>query len=594
VNKSLRVFLILSFDIFLILLASNIAYFIRLEKLDANNLILKYLFIYSVIYLFIFFIFKLKDLSHRYFSLSHTKQLLFPFICLFVIWSAYPIFFQIIGYPRSLGVLTFLIFLICYTSSRVLISKLLNYKNNKKNIIFIGFNENIYDLISAYTKRFNVSAIFVNKNIKFNYKNILGVKIRDLDGLLNFLEKKKIDQVIIDNKYFKKPIIKKLLLNLNQFQAKILSVNSENQLSVEDVQQVELNDIIYRGITDLKFSGDFEINDKVLITGGAGSIGSAIIKQIANKFNNISIVCLDSSENNIYNIQEDINNNNIEFVVGDINDRDFVKHIINKYSINIIFHTAAYKHVPIMEYNIYQSFKNNCLGTLCLSEEAVKSKIKKFIFVSSDKAVRPTNVMGLSKRLSESIIDYYQQQFNQKKIDTKFSIVRFGNVLESSGSLIPLLRKQILSGGPITITHKDVTRYFMTLSEAAHLVIESSFLTNGFEIFLFDMGEPIKILDLAKRMVNLYGRQIKTETNIDGIEIKYVGLRPGEKLYEELLVDNKAFKTINSNIYISQEKRVSSIYYEKYFNFLKSDLTNIDYSNLIEIFNDDYIKYDKR
>lgn len=593
-NKRLRIFLILLFDVFLILLSSNIAYFIRLEKLDVNNLILKYLLFYLGIYLLIFFIFKLKDLSHRYFSVSHTKQLLFPFICLFVIWSIYPIFFQIIGYPRSLGVLTFLIFFLCYISSRVLISKFLNYKNDKKNIIFIGFNENIYDLISAYTKRFKVSAIFVNKNIKFNYKNILGVKIRDLDELLIFLEKKKIDQVIIDNKYFKNPTIKKLLLNLNQFQAKILSVNSENQLSVEDVQQVELNDIIYRGISDLKFSGDFEINDTILITGGAGSIGSAIIKQIANKFNDIKIVCLDSSENNIYNIQEDINNNDIEFVIGDINDREFVKHIIDKYSINIIFHTAAYKHVPIMEYNIYQSFKNNCLGTLCLSEESVKSKIKKFIFVSSDKAVRPTNVMGLSKRLSESIIDYYQQQFNKKKIDTKFSIVRFGNVLESSGSLIPLLRKQILSGGPITITHKDVTRYFMTLSEAAHLVIESSFLTNGSEIFLFDMGQPIKILDLAKRMVNLYGRQIKTEKNIDGIEIEYIGLRPGEKLYEELLVDNKALKTKNSNIYISQEKRVSSIIYEKYFNFLKSDLTNISYSNLIEIFNDDYIKYNKK
>ncbi len=593
-SKILRIFLILSFDVFLILLSSNIAYFIRLEKLDINNLILKYLLFYLGIYLIIFFIFKLKDLSHRYFSVSHTKQLLFPFICLFAIWSTYPIFFQIIGYPRSLGVLTFLIFFICYISSRVIISKLLNYKNDKKNIIFIGFNENIYDLISAYTKRFNVSAIFVNKNVKFNYKNILGVKIRDLDELLSFLEKKKIDQVIIDDEYFKNSTIKKLLLNLNQFQAKILSVNSDNQLSVEDVQQVELNDIIYRGITDLKFSGDFEINDAVLITGGAGSIGSAIIKQIAKKFNYIKIICLDSSENNIYNIQENINNNNIEFVVGDINDRDFVRYIINKYSINIIFHTAAYKHVPIMEHNIYQSFKNNCLGTLCLSEESVKSKIKKFIFVSSDKAVRPTNVMGLSKRLSESIIDYYQQQFNQKKIDTKFSIVRFGNVLESSGSLIPLLRRQILSGGPITITHKEVTRYFMTLSEAAHLVIESSFLTNGSEIFLFDMGEPIKILDLAKRMVNLYGRQIKTETNIDGIEIEYVGLRPGEKLYEELLVDNKALKTKNSNIYISQEKRVSSINYEKYFKFLKSDLTNIDYSNLIEIFNDDYIKYNKK
>lgn len=593
-NQNLRIFIILFFDICLILLSSNAAYFLRLESLDINITINKYLFFYFIIYVFIFFSFKLKDLSHRYFSISHTRQLLLPFIALFSTWTLFPIFAQIVGYPRSLGILTFLIFFILYISSRVVISKLLNYKNDKKNIIFIGFNENIYDLISAYTKRYSVISIFISEDKSLNYKNILGIPIRKLDDLLKYLSNTNIDQIIIDQSFFKDPIIKNLLLNLDQYQAKILSINSDSQLSVADVQQVELDDIIFRGITDLKFSGNFGNNDVILITGGAGSIGSSVIKKILNKFDVLKLICLDISENNIYKIQQVIKHKNIEYVVGDINDRKLVKYILKKYNINIIFHTAAYKHVPIMEFNLYQSFKNNCLGTLSLVEEAINYNVKKFIFVSSDKAVRPTNVMGLSKRLSESIIDYHQQKYNKNEINTQFSIVRFGNVLESSGSLIPLLRSQILKGGPITITHRDVIRYFMTLSEAAHLVIESSFLTEGSEIFLFDMGEPIRILDLAKRMVNLYGRQIKTGENYEGIDIQYIGLRPGEKLYEELLVDHKSLKTENENIYISEENRVSSSNYDKYIEFLNSDLTQIKHSNLIQIFKDDYAKYFKK
>ena len=593
-NNNLRIFLIILFDSFLIIISNNIAYFIRLESLDLNILVNQHFVYYFAFYLLAFLLFKLKEFSHRYFSLSHSRQLLLPFLFLLFSWGSFPIIFQIEGYPRSLGILTFLLFLLFYISSRVLISKSLNYNNNKKNVIFIGFNENVYDLILAYTKRYNVLAIFVGDGDKLRYKKILGVNIFKLEKLLIFLEKNNIDQIIIDNYFFKDPIIKKLFLNLDHFQAKILSINSNSQLSVADVQQVELDDIIFRGITDLQFSGAFEESDVILITGGAGSIGSSIIIQLHNNFNNLKIICLDTSENNIYNIQKNLKTKNVEFIVGDINDKNLISEIIKKYKISIIFHTAAYKHVPIMEFNIYQSFKNNCLGTLNLAEESIKNKIKKFIFVSSDKAVRPTNVMGLSKRLSESIIDNYQQKFGQKKIDTKFSIVRFGNVLESSGSLIPLLRTQILNGGPITITHKDVTRYFMTLSEAAHLVIESSFLTKGSEIFLFDMGEPIKIIDLARRMVNLYGRQVKSKTNKEGIEIEYIGLRPGEKLYEELLVDNKALKSKNKNIFISQEKRVSTSNFDKYINFLKGDLTKIEFKNLIETFKDDYIKYNKQ
>ena len=198
--------------------------------------------------------------------------------------------------------------------------------------------------------------------------------------------------------------------------------------------------------------------------------------------------------------------------------------------------------------------------------------------------------MGLSKRLSEAIIDYHQQKYLNNEVSTLFCTVRFGNVLESSGSLIPLLRKQIKSGGPITITHPEVTRYFMTLSEAAHLVIESSFLTKGSEIFLFEMGKPMKILDLAKRMINLYGHQVKSD-NDNGIDIKMIGLRPGEKMYEELLVNDKSKSTNNPNIFISDEERIDEKNYQKYINFINSLDISLNKELLIKIFSDEYSKY---
>ena len=595
-NKLIRTFYILAFDTVLIFFAQIISYSMRYEKIIIfkflEYLSTSYFFIFLISYIFIFFIFKFRDISHRFFTIDQSRYLFLAFLFLGMVWISFPILLQLNNYPRSIGALTFINFIFLFYASRILINKLLNLKNYRtKNVIFIGFNNKLYDLILAYSQKSKIKSILVEEKSQFIKKNILGVRLININEIFNILDKNQIDEVIIDKQMINHPKVNELFLNLNRYSAKILTMDPNN-VSIDNIQQVELNDIIFKGITNLKFTGSFNEKDVILVTGGVGSIGSSIIREINKSFPSTKIICLDISEFQTYLLENELNNKNIKYVIGDINDNNLVSSVIKKYNVNTIFHAAAYKHVPIMEENIYQSFINNCKGTLNLVNNAISLDIKKFIFISSDKAVRPTNIMGLSKRISESIIDHHQQMFLNKKTNTLFCIVRFGNVLESSGSLIPLLRNQIMSGGPVTITHPEVTRYFMTLAEASHLVIESSFLTKGKEVYLFDMGNPMKILDLAKRMINLYGHQIKSNDDEKGIKISFIGLRPGEKMYEELLVDDKSIKTVNTNIFISDESRIDSNNYKKYISFIeKIDNYEVDINLLRKTFDDEYTKY---
>ena len=595
-NKKFRNLTIVIFDVGLIFFSQIIAYSLRYEKViifDLNQYIsLVYFSFFIISYLVIFFIFRFKDISHRYFTIDQSSSLFKGVITLGFLWILLPILLPQTNYPRSIGALTFLNFLFLYYLSRYLIRKILNFKfhNKKKNIIFIGFNNNLFDLILGFAQKNNIKSILIDNRSEFYNKNILGVKLQRIDNLFKILNQNKIDEIVIDKDLINHNIVRKLFLELDNYNSKILTMNSNNK-SVDNIQQVELNDIIFRGITDLNFTSSFNEDDVILITGGAGSIGSSIIRELLKNFKEIKIVSLDLSEYQTYIMNEELNSENLHHVIGNINDHKFMTSLIKKFNITIIFHTAAYKHVPFMEENIYQSFQNNCIGTQNLVNISLENNIKKFILISSDKAVRPTNVMGLSKRVSEAIVDYHQQKYLKNKINTIFCIVRFGNVLESSGSLIPLLRKQIKKGGPVTITHPEVSRYFMTLAEAAHLVIESSFITKGSEIFLFDMGKPMKILELAKRMINLYGYQVKSERE-EGIEIKIIGLRPGEKMYEELLVNDKSVSTINPNIFISDEKRINETNYQNYINFINNLNYFISKEDLRKIFKDEYAKYD--
>ena len=294
------------------------------------------------------------------------------------------------------------------------------------------------------------------------------------------------------------------------------------------------------------------------MTGAGGSIGSELCRQIV-LLKPEKLILYDISESSLYIIEQEllnINVYNLEIfpIIGSITDKDRLKYICNYYKVQTIYHAAAYKHVPLVEYNQSQGVLNNAIGTMIAAEAAISSNVETFVLISTDKSVRPTSVMGVSKRVAELVL----QALDKEHHNTCFTMVRFGNVLDSSGSVIPLFKKQIKAGGPITVTHSNVERYFMTIPEAVELVIQAGAMAKGGEVFVLDMGEPIRIYDLAVKMIKLSGLQVIDENNPDGdIEIQYTGLRPGEKLYEELLVNSNFSLTENKLSMRAEEEMIS-------------------------------------
>ncbi|MBF7021756.1 polysaccharide biosynthesis protein [Staphylococcus kloosii] len=334
---------------------------------------------------------------------------------------------------------------------------------------------------------------------------------------------------------------------------KMLNINDvlSGELEVNQLKKVDVEDLLGRDPVELDMAQIAKglTNQTVLVTGAGGSIGSEICRQICN-FRPQKVILLGHGENSIYLINQELVNkfkNAIEIIpiIADIQNKKQMATIINKYKPHAIYHAAAHKHVPLMESNVEAAFKNNVIGTKNVAELAKAAHVKKFVMISTDKAVNPTNVMGASKRIAEMIV----QSLNDNKSPTQFVAVRFGNVLGSRGSVIPLFKKQIEQGGPVTVTHPDMTRYFMTIPEAARLVLQAGALAKGGEIFVLDMGEPVKIVDLAKNLIKLSGK------NSNDIKIEYSGIRPGEKLFEELLNDDEVHpQQIYDKIYIGKSK----------------------------------------
>ena len=290
-------------------------------------------------------------------------------------------------------------------------------------------------------------------------------------------------------------------------------------------------------------------NQIIFITGAAGSIGSELARKVS-EYRYKKLILIDSAESSLYNIEQEFNRNgkvNFDAIVGDIRDHNRMEQLFDLYKPKIVFHAAAYKHVPLMENNPYEAVSVNVIGTKNIASLSVKYNVNKFVFISTDKAVNPTNVMGATKRIAELYVNCLQGQRQ-----TKFITTRFGNVLGSNGSVIPLFKKQIENGGPLTVTHKDITRYFMTIPEACQLVLEAATMGNGGEIFVFDMGKTVKIFDLAVNMIILSGLRYPED-----IDIKITGLRPGEKIYEELLADGENTKpTYHEKIMIAKTKQL--------------------------------------
>lgn len=372
-----------------------------------------------------------------------------------------------------------------------------------------------------------------------------------------------------------------------------------DQKRMADLQNLSLDDLLPRGRVQADIISNAG-NQNILISGAGGSIGSEIARQILNN-NPLSIILLDVSEYNLYIIErecsaikksKDLSTKIIPYL-GDIRDQNHLTNFFQKYKINSVFHAAAYKHVPLVEdqNNIIKACENNILGTYNLALTAVDNNVDTFVMVSTDKAVRPSNIMGASKRTAEMVI----QSLDTMHPNTKFSMVRFGNVINSSGSVIPLFLDQISRGGPVTVTDKNVTRYFMTIPEASNLVLQASQMAEGGEVFILDMGEQLNIMDLAKRLVHLSGRSVATNNKDEGIEIIEVGLRPGEKMYEELLISGDQLSTTNTKIYKSMESFPSIEKMKELINEIKLSIARNDHLSLIQIFKENvegYVKND--
>lgn len=408
----------------------------------------------------------------------------------------------------------------------------------------------------------NIPVAFLDDDISKIGKRLMGVQIvGPISAIRYYIDSFKAEEVIIAINNFPKDKLSELIGLVTE-----KNVRMKRLVSMSDVEDqkptlidVKIEDLLNRDEIKLDDSGisDFIKDRVVLVTGGGGSIGSELCRQIAS-FQPKHLVIFDIYENNAYDIQQELLRKyhkenkplHLSVYIGSVYNRERLKSIFEMVRPEIVFHAAAYKHVPLMEDSAVEAVRTNVIGTYNAASLANEYNVKKFVLVSSDKAVRSTNVMGATKRYAELII---QEQQNHSKV-TKFSAVRFGNVLGSNGSVIPLFKKQIADGGPVTVTHKDITRFFMTIPEAVGLILQCGVYADGGEIFILDMGEPVKIKDLAEKMISLAGLK-----PYEDIKIEFTGLRPGEKLYEELMIDHNSedhCKTDNKKIFIEKQREV--------------------------------------
>ena len=385
---------------------------------------------------------------------------------------------------------------------------------------------------------------------------------------------------------------RKIISKLEKIKVAVRTVPSFHELisdqkKMTDIQNLSLDDLLPRARVNKNLLKDV-FNRNILVTGAGGSIGSEISRQLLDN-KPASIILFDNSEYNLFLLERECSaikltksiSSKIVPILGDIRDLKSLESIFSDFKIDTVFHAAAYKHVPLVEmaHNVTTACENNIIGTHNLAKVSIDNNVESFVMISTDKAVRPSNVMGASKRMAEMVI----QSLNTESSKTNFSMVRFGNVLNSSGSVIPTFLEQISKGGPVTVTHKEVTRYFMTIPEASNLVLQASEMANGGEVFILDMGEQLKIYNIAKKLIHLSGRNISSGVENDGIEIIEIGLRPGEKMYEELLISGDQLSTKHPKIFKSMENFPSIDHINSLIDEIKIAIYKNDHLSLIEV-----------
>ncbi len=567
-KKHIPRWVILLIDLFVILSSIFIAYFIRFNfsiPVEYSNTFLYVIPIVLLVRLSAFLISRTYAGIVRYTSIKDAIRFFLTIgigSLMFVIMNFISYFKTGLNFmPTSIILIDFLLSLFLLVASRLLIKTLYFENTNKqdpnKNVIIYGAGELGFitknTLNQDETTNYNVVAFIDNK---INGKKIDGVNIYKSENLIKVIDKYAVSHLLLAHKSNNKKEKQRIINICIEKNVKILTVPQvkdwiDGRLSFKQIKKLNINDLLERATIELdKKKIEKTIFEKtVLVTGAAGSIGSEIVRQLL-KFNPKKIIVFDQAESPLYEIEleltEKYNFSRFEIVIGDVRNKTRVEKVFQTYKPSIVYHAAAYKHVPMMENNPSEAVSTNVNGTKIIADTSVEFGVEKFVMISTDKAVKPTNVMGASKRIAE----IYTQSLNQV-CDTKFITTRFGNVLGSNGSVIPRFKKQIENGTSVTVTHPDITRYFMTIPEACQLVLEASAFGKGGEIFIFDMGESVKIADLAKKMIKLYDLELGKD-----IEINYTGLRPGEKLYEELLNDTEnTIATHHSKIMIAKVRK---------------------------------------
>ncbi|WP_106793715.1 nucleoside-diphosphate sugar epimerase/dehydratase [Aquimarina sp. Aq78] len=567
-HKHASKWLVLSIDVLITIFNFFLAYVIRFGitlNFDTTNLIYQLPIIAGLSTLSFLMIGSYKGVVRHTgmrdaYNLFVAVTILISLMGFFMASSRLALLPELLNIPVSIICVHYLLNIITLTTSRLVFKYCYYYVKSKigetSRILIYGAGDSGLITLAAVTNDSNRSLSvvgFVDDNSQKIGKTINGIKVYP-SGMIDqsFITKNNIKEIVVSIPHISKKRLSEISDNLLKLQVTVKIIPAVNdwidgKLKVSQIKEIQIEDLLERAPISMDNQNiTQELNDKViLITGAAGSIGSEIVRQ-ASYYNYRHLVLVDQAESPLYDLQQELLSKgvtNFTPIVADIRDHQRVETIFEKYRPNMVFHAAAYKHVPLMENNPCEAIKINVLGTRKLADLSSEFGVDKFVFVSTDKAVNPTNVMGATKRVAEMYIKCINSTSK-----TKFITTRFGNVLGSNGSVIPLFKKQIQKGGPLTVTHKDVTRFFMTIPEASQLVIEAGTMGNGGEIFIFDMGESVKIFGLAKKMIRLSGLRYPED-----IDIKITGLRPGEKLYEELLADTEnTLPTYHKKIMISR------------------------------------------
>ncbi len=597
-------YLVLLIDFLLMSIAFFITWFIRFnfQPIEfANFPILNSYFFVAFIYLVYFLVFQTYVGIIRYTGYIDTIKIFQACVAavgtIFLGIYFYKVSFHNDSYFMPIGVIVIHCLLTMFNliSTRVLfkavyISLIGETRKGKKSILIYGAGQSGVLTLNTLTAdpKSGVEVVgFIDDNHSKKGKSLMGIKIYSSEQVLtSIIDKHQVEEIIIAIQNISANKKSNILAQFIDCNLKVKTVPPINrwingELSINQIKAVRIEDLLSREPIKLNAENIFYSlsNKTILITGAAGSIGSEIARQVVG-YKPKLIIFVDQAESPMYELELNLRNKierlhiSTKFIIADVFNKSAMDRIFNEYKIDKLFHAAAYKHVPLMEANPYEAIRVNALGTRNLADLAVQYKVRKFVMISTDKAVNPTNIMGASKRIAEM---YIQSLASLSNHETAFITTRFGNVLGSNGSVIPLFKKQIEKGGPVTVTHPEINRYFMTIPEACQLVLEAGSMGAGGEIYIFDMGESVKIIDVARKMIKLSGLVLGKD-----IQIEISGLRPGEKLYEELLSDaENTLPTHHPKIKIAQIEAQSPEYIQSEFEKLSAAFNQNDHLVLV-------------